>query len=417
MSTPTVSAAPRRAARQRAARQAPVIGTDTRDRKRLLWAIGLLVPLLPLLSARLVSITGSDWAWGFGVPFVFVIIPLLDLVMGKDTNNFSPQFWESIQHDRYYRYLTYAFIPIQFATLFWSARLLTSGELSIIGSIGLSLTVGIVSGVAINTAHELGHKHPTIEQWLAKIALAPACYGHFFIEHNRGHHKNVSTPLDPASSQMGETFYEFWWRSVSGSVRSAVSLESTRARRTGRSFWSPRNDVLNAWAMSIALFAVMTAFFGVAVLPWMALQAIIGFSLLEIVNYLEHYGLLREQRPDGRYVRTQPQHSWNANNVMTNLLLFHLQRHSDHHANPTIRYQALRHFPDTPQLPTGYAGMIVLAAVPPLWRRVMDPKVVAHYGGDLSKINMHPHYRRMMESGALPRSLQGIQGAVTPLPH
>jgi alkane 1-monooxygenase len=131
----------------------------------------------------------------------------------------------------------------------------------------------------------------------------------------------------------------------------------------------------------------------VAVLPWLLVQAVFGFSLLEVVNYLEHYGLLRQKREDGRYERTRPEHSWNSNNVASNVLLYHLQRHSDHHANPTRRYQALRHFDEAPQLPTGYAGMIVLATIPPLWRRVMDRRLLAHYGGDVTRANIHPRVR------------------------
>jgi len=141
------------------------------------------------------------------------------------------------------------------------------------------------------------------------------------------------------------------------------------------------------------LFGALTAVFGLAVLPWLLVQAVFGFSLLEVVNYLEHYGLLRDKREDGRYVRTAPRHSWNSNNVSSNVLLYHLQRHSDHHAHPLRRYQALRHFDEAPELPSGYASMIVLAVLPPLWRRVMDPRVLAHYGGDVTRANIHPPKR------------------------
>ena len=144
----------------------------------------------------------------------------------------------------------------------------------------------------------------------------------------------------------------------------------------GRGPWTLRNDILNAWAMSLVLFAGLAIAFGTVVLPYLLIQAVVGFSLLEVVNYLEHYGLLRSHREDGRYERTRPEHSWNSNNTVSNVLLYHLQRHSDHHANPVRRYQALRHVDEAPQLPTGYAGMIVLATIPPLWRRIMDRRLL-----------------------------------------
>ena len=189
-----------------------------------------------------------------------------------------------------------------------------------------------------------------------------------------------------------------------GSLRSAWSLERTRLERMDRSVWTARNDILSAWAMTVVLFAALTIAFGPVLLPYLLGQAVLGFSLLEVVNYLEHYGLLRQRREDGRYERTRPQRSWNSNNVASNVLLYHLQRHSDHHANPVRRYQALRHVDEAPQLPTGYAGMIVLAAVPPLWRRVMDPRLLAHYGGDVAKANIAPTARARMLARHGPRT-------------
>jgi alkane 1-monooxygenase len=195
---------------------------------------------------------------------------------------------------------------------------------------------------------------------------------------------------------LGESFWNFLPRTVIGSLRSSWGLERTRLARSDSSPWTLRNDILGAWAMTVVLFAALSAAFGLVVLPYLLVQAVIGFSLLEVVNYLEHYGLLRQKREDGRYERTLPGHSWNSNNVASNVLLYHLQRHSDHHANPTRRYQALRHVDEAPQLPTGYAGMIVLALFPPLWRRVMDPRLLEHYEGDVTRANIQPRARRRL---------------------
>ena len=262
--------------------------------------------------------------------------------------------------------------------------------------IGIAISIGAIGGIGINTAHELGHKKESHERWLSKIALAQSFYGHFYIEHNRGHHVRVATPEDPASSRLGENFYQFWFRTVSGSLKSAWRLEKKRYARKGKHPFRIGNDVLNAWLMSTVLWGALMVVLGWQILPLLVIQAIVGFSLLEVVNYMEHYGMLRQKVGVGerqRYERVDPSHSWNSNNIATNVLLYHLQRHSDHHANPTRRYQTLRDFEESPVLPTGYAGMIVLAIVPAVWRRVMDPRVVAHFGGDVTLANISPRKR------------------------
>ena len=365
-----------------------------RDRKRYAWLLGLIVPLLPFISWGLVEATGLGVFWFYGPVLIFAVFPLLDLLVGLDASNPPDSVIKWLEQDRYYRWCTYAFLPLQYAGLIFACWMWSHGGLSTLESVGLAFTVAMVAGVAINTAHELGHKRASSERWLSKVALAQTGYGHFFVEHNRGHHVRVATPEDPASSRMGESFYEFLPRTVIGSLRSALEIEREHLERDGHKFWSLRNDIFNAWLMTLVLFGGLALAFGPVVLPYLAIQAVIGFSLLEVVNYLEHYGLLRQTRDDGRYERTRPEHSWNSNNVASNVLLYHLQRHSDHHANPLRRYQSLRHFEEAPQLPTGYAGMIVAAAIPPLWRRIMDRRLLEHYRGDLSQINIHPRTRR-----------------------
>ena len=373
-----------------------------RDPKRYLWLIGLVVPSLAFVAFTLFQLTGwSVWLW-IGPIVILVIVPAIDLFAGLDRSNPPDDVIERLEKDRYYRWITYLYLPIQYvgfvAAFVWIARpdLLGVAELSTIEKIGIAISIGCIGGIGINTAHELGHKKESHERWLSKIALAQSFYGHFYIEHNRGHHVRVATPEDPASSRLGESFYEFWPRTVLGSLKSAWRIEKRRYARKGKHPFRIGNDVLNAWLMSAVLWGAMIAWLGVGILPFLVLQAVVGFSLLEVVNYMEHYGMLRQKVGIGermRYERVDPSHSWNSNNIATNVLLYHLQRHSDHHANPTRRYQTLRDFEESPVLPTGYAGMIVLAAVPPVWRRVMDARVVGHFHGDLTRANINPRVR------------------------
>jgi alkane 1-monooxygenase len=365
-----------------------------RDGKRYAWLLGLIVPLLPFIAWAWVEVTGLGVFWWFGPILVFGIFSVLDVIVGMDAENPPDSVIKWLEQDRYYRWCTYVFIPVQYAGLVFACWLWAHGDLSTVEKVGLAFTMAMVSGIAINTAHELGHKRASLERWLSKVALAQSGYGHFFIEHNRGHHVRVATPEDPASARLGESFWAFLPRTARGSLTSSWRLERERLARTGSGPWTYRNDILNAWAMTVVLYVALIAVFGWVVLPYLLIQSVVGASLLEVVNYLEHYGLLRQKRDDGRYERTAPEHSWNSNNVASNVLLYHLQRHSDHHANPTRRYQALRHMDEAPQLPTGYAGMIVLAVMPPVWRRVMDARLLAHYGGDVTRANIAPRARR-----------------------
>ncbi len=268
--------------------------------------------------------------------------------------------------------------------------------------------MGAVNGIAINTAHELSHKQDRIDHLLSHMALVPTGYNHFRVEHPYGHHKRAATPEDPASSQMGETFYEFWPRTVLGSLKSAIEIETNRLKRKGKQFWSKDNELLQGWAMSATFHASMVKLFGKGAIPYLATQAFYGISLFEIINYIEHYGLLRQKKADGNYERTMPEHSWNNNNIVTNLFLYQLQRHSDHHAYPTRPFQALRHFDEAPELPSGYASMLLPALIPSMWFKMMDKRVFDHYKGDLNKANIYPKRRAKIfaKFGLVDKSLQ-----------
>lgn len=361
--------------------------------RRFLWLLSTIVPCLGLMSTIGYAYEGSGlWAWG-GIFAIYVIIPLLDWLIGEDTTNPLESQVPELESRRWFRWLVIVNVPIQYVATTWAAWVIAHDHPAWWVTLGFIFTIGAVNGIGINTAHELGHKKESLERWLSKIALAPTMYGHFYVEHNRGHHKNVATPQDPASAKMGESFWRFLPRTMSGSLRSAWHIEKERLQRNGKSVWSLDNDNLQAWAMSVVYFGVLTAWLGWIVLPFLIVQGLYGASLLEVVNYIEHYGLLRQRGADGRYVRCEPEHSWNSNQVASNLFLYQLQRHSDHHAHPTRRYQSLRHFDESPQLPSGYATMILVAYFTPLWYRVMDQRVIRHYGGRSELINLYPPRR------------------------
>lgn len=375
---------------------AQVLAAQWRDSKRYWWLLGAIAAAFPLMGYALYLGTGESIFFWWAPLMLYGVFPVLDYLIGEDNNNVPEDRVPALSQDSYYRYAVMLAIPVQLASFVWGAWMWVHGGLNGFEMAGLVISVGIVSGIAINTGHELGHQTDGLERFLAKLSLAPGAYGHFFVEHNRGHHVRVATPEDPASSRFGETFYEFLPRCVIGSFRSAWQIEKRRLEKQGKSVWHWSNDNLQGWAMTATIWGALLVWLGWAALPYLLIQAVYGGSLLEVVNYLEHYGLMRQKKADGSYERCQPQHSWNSNHVITNVFLYHLQRHSDHHANPTRSYQALRNFEDVPRLPSGYSAMILIAYVPWLWFRLMDPKVVAHYGGDMRKANIKPALREQV---------------------
>ncbi|MGI9295568.1 MAG: alkane 1-monooxygenase [Pseudomonadales bacterium] len=366
-----------------------------RDAKRYLWMSSLFMPLFPMLGIFLYFQTGSQWMLAVPLLFNYTVIPLLDWALGSDENNPPEEIVPQLEEDRYYRLLTWFTVPMHFVVLIAIAWFVASQELTVWSLLAVAVTAGMYSGLGINTAHELGHKKPEFERLLAKIVLAVPTYGHFCIEHNRGHHRDVATPEDPASSRMGESIYKFILREIPGAFRRGWAVEEERLARLGKSPWSMENDILQSYAISAMLQGGLILAFGWIMVPFLAIHNFWAWFQLTSANYIEHYGLLREKQANGRYERCQPHHSWNANYIFSNIVLFHLERHSDHHANPTRRYQSLRNFDNIPELPNGYYGMYLLAYFPWLWYKVMDKRVLElpHIQGDLSKVNIDPAKR------------------------
>lgn len=367
-----------------------------KDKKRYLW---LLSPGLPLIGMGILAgyqygpkITRKLFALG-GPIVVHALIPALDTAIGNDENNPTEEEVKILVKDPYYDMVVKLFIPSQMLTNLFAAYVVSRKETSFIDQILLGISMGAINGIAVTTAHELSHRPKKIDHYLSHVTLMPIFYNHFRVEHPYGHHKRAATPEDPASSQMGETFYEFWPRTVFGSLKSALEIEENRLKRQGKSFWSKDNELFHGWTMSSAFHAAMIGLFGKKIIPYLTTQALYGISLFELINYIEHYGLLRAKKADGTYSRTMPEHSWNNNNITTNLLLYQLQRHSDHHAYPTRPFQALRTFDEAPELPGGYASMLLPALIPSWWFKMMDKKVFDHYKGDLNKANIYPKRR------------------------
>jgi alkane 1-monooxygenase len=363
-----------------------------RDKKRYLWLTSVFMPIFPLLGIVVYLQTGMEWTLLLPLIVTYFVIPIIDWLFGSDENNPPEEIVPQLEEDKYYRLLTYFTVPMHFIVLIAMAWFVGTHSLSAWAVVGLALIAGGYSGFGINTAHEMGHKKPKFEKLLAKIVLAVPAYGHFCIEHNRGHHTYVATTEDPASSRMGESIYQFVLREIPGSFNRGWQQEAERLNKLGKSSWSIDNDILQSFAISLVLQGTLIALFGWVMIPFLLIHNVWAWFQLTSANYIEHYGLLREKLPNGRYERCQPHHSWNANYIFSNIALFHLERHSDHHANPTRRYQSLRNFDDIPQLPNGYYGMYLVAYIPWLWYKIMDKRVInlPHIQGDLSKVNIQP---------------------------
>ena len=365
------------------------------DKKRWFWLLSVIYPLQPFIIIGLHAKTGSE-LW-FILPFLsnYIIAPFLDWLIGEDTNNPPEEVVMQLDQDKYYRRLTYLIVPMHFMSLIVSVWYATTQPLSWWAFLLLAAFAGLVGGFGINSAHELGHKNSKLEKQLAKIALAVPAYGHFMIEHNRGHHKYVATHDDPASARMGESIYRFAAREIPGAFRGAWAIEKERLNSRDKSIWHTNNQILQSYAITATMSLIFLLAFGWKVLPFMLLHTASAYWQLTSANYIEHYGLLRKKDDSGKLERCEPHHSWNSNHIFSNLVLFHLERHSDHHAHPLRRYQSLRHFDNLPELPNGYFGMYVLAYFPWLWFKVMDKRLMAlpHIAGDLDNVNIDPAAR------------------------
>ena len=324
--------------------------------------------------------------WGVWLPvvFVFLVIPVIDYLLGLDTTNVSENDKKIVGEEFYYRLVTYLWTYVQFAFFIWAGWVVTFGTLSTpLAWIGFTISFALVTGgIGITVAHELGHKKSGLERFYSQALLMTVGYMHFYIEHNRGHHVYVATPEDPATARQGENFYSFWFRSVFIGWAHAWKLEKEARERKGLPVWSIANPMIGYALLQLLFVAALTLAFSWAAgkLVWalpifLVVQSVLAFSLLELVNYVEHYGILRREISPGRYERVNPLHSWNASHLVSNFFLFQLQRHSDHHYNAIKRYQVLDHYEESPQLPFGYPTMILLALVPPLWFGLMDNRL------------------------------------------
>ncbi len=334
-------------------------------------------------AAVWVSLTQTGWLTWFGTLFVFGFIPLLEWVMGVKQAKINEDELQLRAKDPIYDWMLYIVVPFQWATLAFFAHSMylnfnasPENQLSLSEIIGRIFAMGILCGsFGINVAHELGHRSNKTEQFLAKTLLLSSLYMHFFIEHNRGHHKSVATPEDPSSARLNEPVQLFWIRSMVQTWLSAWHLEFERLQRNGKSRFHFTNEMLQFQIIQSAFVALIYFFGGFWVALTVLAAALVGAILLETINYIEHYGLQRRKLDNGYYERVELHHSWNSDHLIGRLILFELSRHSDHHYKTNKKYQTLISADEAPQMPTGYPGMMVLSLITPLWFYVMNDRV------------------------------------------
>lgn len=333
---------------------------------------GFVLPAALLLGARL----GGGWTL-LPLGLVLGVLPLIDLFFGINAGNAGDEAGP-LSANIWFRAVTWAWVPVHSAMVLWAASVAAGGTLSPMEAAGLAISTGVIAGtVGITFAHELIHRPGTAERAMGEVLLSLTSYAHFAIEHVYGHHRRVATADDPATARLGESLYRFLPRCLYGSLRSAAAIEAHRLSRRGRhaAHWS--NRLYRYAAVQLALYAFVAWRWGASGAVFFLAQAVTAFLLLETINYIEHYGLTRAEISPGRYERVAPSHSWNSSHRVSNWLLINLARHSDHHLTAGKRYQVLDHRDDAPQLPAGYGTMFVAALLPPIWRRLMDPRVAA----------------------------------------
>lgn len=327
------------------------------------------------LSAYLGYQLGGPWSF-FTPVYAFVAIPILEVLLPQNASNLSGETRRKEKVNPVYDFMLYANVLIVFGLIWMACNTLSSNAFALYEYVGLALTLGIVLGTnGINVGHELGHRQDSWERFLGKLLLLPSLYMHFYIEHNFGHHLHAATREDPATARYNQSIYNFWVSSVARQYVSAWRIQRDLLKRGRHGFLSVYNDMFWYLLIEGAYLGLLFFLFGGYVAAFLTLASIIGFLLLETVNYIEHYGLLRKKLPSGRYERVREVHSWNSNHIMGRIILYELTRHSDHHYKSSKKYQVLDYHDKSPEMPYGYPTSVVLSLIPPLWFRIMNPRV------------------------------------------
>jgi alkane 1-monooxygenase len=336
----------------------------------LKYLLAYLVPLSCYFALEYLSF------WSFSTLILsFVLIPVFEILTKPNPTNLDLKTEQQKKHNRFFDVLLYLNIPIVYFLIYKTIVVLMAG-VGFVTAIGIILNLGIVfSSAGINVAHELGHREKWYNKLCAAVLLAPSFYGHFTIEHNYGHHKWVGTPKDPVTAKYNQSIYSFIVTAVTGVYTAAWKLSFTQLERKGLPRFHYTNELIWITCFQILLFSSYFYIGGWFILAALAGAAIIGFSLLECIDYVEHYGLQRKKLPTGRYERVTELHSWNSDHEIGRIFLYELTRHADHHANAKRKYQTLRHLNKSPELPYGYPASILMALVPPLWFREMNSRV------------------------------------------
>lgn len=332
------------------------------------------IVILPIV----VYICFTNYGWFTYLPALvfFGLVPLLEFFIKPNTTNFSKEEEKIEKENKWYTYLLYLTLPIQIVFLIFFFYAIQEPNLSNSEIFGRIFGMGIMCGVlGINVGHELGHRNNRLDEFIGELLLLSSLNTHFLPYHNGGHHYNVATPKDAATARKNELLFVFWFRSHLTSYFQAWQLENKRMKKLDRSWFHYQNRMVVYTFCNLFLLTFIYFIFGLFVLFAFIAAAIIGILLLETVNYIEHYGLLRKKNTHGRYERVKRNHSWNSNHQVGQILLFNLSRHSDHHYNGAKHYQLLKSLPESPQMPTGYPGMMLLAFLPPIWFWVMNKKL------------------------------------------
>lgn len=334
----------------------------------------LAILLLPITVY--ISFTSEGWLTFLPILVFFILVPGMELLFKPDRENFSKEEEQKEKENRMYTYILYAMIPIHLGFLAYFFMVISEPELSLATIIGRIHAMGLMCGViGINVGHELGHRNNRVDEFLGELLLLTSLNTHFLPYHNGGHHFNVATPNDAATARKNEPLYVFWIRSHFTSYIQAWQIENKRLKSSNRSWLHIQNRMVVYTICNILLLGCIYFFLGAFSFWCFIAAAVFGILLLETVNYIEHYALLRAKNDYGRYEKVKRTHSWNSDHVIGKVMLFNLSRHSDHHYNGSKHYQLLKSLPESPQMPTGYPGMMLLSMFPPLWFYLMHRRL------------------------------------------